>query len=80
MEIWKEIQDSNGDYAHGLKKPMRGVLQTRALLSENDVRVIRKIYKPHSKLFGARALAKKYGVKQLTIERCVAKRSYCNVI
>jgi ribosomal protein S25 len=66
-------------YAHGLKKPMRGVLQTVARFDENTVRKIRDDYMPHSKTFGMKALARKYGVSESCIDRIVRNQTYQNV-
>lgn len=66
-------------YEHGLKKPVRGCLQGNHVLSEDEVREIRKIYKAHSKEFGMRALARKYLVSEPTIDKCVRRVSYKNI-
>ena len=66
-------------YKNGLKKPVRGCLQGGHVLSENDVRNIRREYVGHDKLFGMNALAKKYGVSPSTIDKCVRRKSYLNV-
>ena len=66
-------------YKLGLKKPMRGILQTRHLLTEDMVKDLRCNYKSHSKDFGAHAFAKKYNVSLPTIYRCVYGRSYQDV-
>jgi hypothetical protein len=37
---------------------------------------IRKVYKPRSKVFGAKALGKKYGVRRNTIGKIVNRNTY----
>lgn len=66
-------------YANGLKKPVRGHLQGNHVLSEDEVREIRAIYKGHDKEFGMKPLAKKYNVSPSVIDKVVGKRSYKNV-
>ena len=66
-------------YKLGLKKPVRGWLQGKHRLSRQAVNEIRRIYKAHSKEFGMRALARKYGVSESCIDRCVRGQSYINV-
>ncbi len=66
-------------YANGLKKPVRGYLQGNHVLSEDEVREIRRIYKGHNKKFGMNALAKKYNVSPSVIDKCVRRKSYKNV-
>lgn len=59
-------------YKIGLKKPMR----TNCLLTDDQVREIRKTYKSHSKEFSMKALAKRYNVSEPTIDKCVHYRTY----
>lgn len=66
-------------YAHSLKLPVRGYLQGNHVLSETEVREIRQVYKAHSKEFGMKALAKRYGVSEPTIDKCVRRVTYQNV-
>lgn len=66
-------------YQHALKKPVRGVLQGNHVLTEEEVREIRRIYKGHDKKYGMIPLAKKYNVSISTINKCVGRRSYKNV-
>lgn len=66
-------------YKNGLKKPVRGYLQGNHVFSEEEVREIRRLYKPHSKEFGMRALARKYGVGEATIDKCVRRVTYRNI-
>lgn len=66
-------------YKSGLKKPVRGTLQGNSVLTEEQVKEIRSSYKPHSKEFGMRALAKKYNVSEPCILRCVRKVTYKNI-
>jgi len=48
-------------------------------LSYDDVRYIRKNYKPKDSEFGVKALAKKFNVGVMTISRIVNGKSYKNV-
>lgn len=66
-------------YNLGLKKPMQGNMNCNHVLSEHEVTEIRKLYKPHSKEFGMKALAKKYEVSEATINRVVHNKSYKNI-
>lgn len=66
-------------YNLGLKKPMKGELNYNHVLTEPQVIEIRKLYKPHNKEFGMKALAKKYKVSEATINRVVHNRSYKNI-
>lgn len=66
-------------YKLGLKKPVQGILQGNSVLTEKQVKEIRKIYKAHDKKFGMIPLAKKYNVSTSTIDKCVNRRSYKNI-
>lgn len=66
-------------YDNGLKKSVRGCLQGNHVLSPDDVREIRRIYKAHNKEYGMKALAKKYGVSEPVIDRCVRRISYQDI-
>lgn len=66
-------------YKLGLKKRMQGVLNYNHILTEEQVREIRKIYKAHDKKYGMIPLAKRYGVSEPTINRVVHNRSYKNI-
>ena len=62
-------------YKHHLKRPMRGVLQKKHSLTEEEVREIRRVYKSHSKEYGMIALAKKYSVSISTIINALGKEA-----
>lgn len=66
-------------YSLGLKKPVRGTMQGSSVLTESQVREIRKLYTPHSKQYGMRALAKKYNVSESVINKVAHYRAYLNV-
>ena len=66
-------------YKLGLKQPVQGDLQGSSVLTEKEVKEIRKIYKAHDKKYGMIPLAKKYNVSTSTIDKCVHYRSYKNV-
>ena len=66
-------------YDTGLKAPVVGCMQGNHVLSEDEVREIRATYKAHDKKCGMRALAKKYGVSEPTIDKCVRRITYRNI-
>ncbi len=67
-------------YQIGLVKPLRGTESPKSKLTENDVRYIRKIYRPHDRKFGAIALAKKFSVSRYTIYSIISGKTYKNVV
>lgn len=66
-------------YENGLKKPMRGTLQTVSKLTEDDVRYIRSHYKKRDKQFGMVALAEQFGVSSCCIKRVIKGITYQDV-
>lgn len=58
-------------FEHGLNKPRRCDKAPSAKLKPSDVQFIRTYYIPRDKEFGARALAKKYGVSHRSINRII---------
>ena len=54
-------------YNHGLKKPLSGEENGHTKLTKEDVAFIREHYIPGDKEFGAKALAKRFGVAHQTI-------------
>lgn len=66
-------------YRNGLKRPVRGCLQGRHVLTPDEVRSIRDEYKPHDKTHGMVALAKRYNVSQSVIDKCVRRKSYNDI-
>jgi len=62
-------------YKLGLKKPV----MFACILSDEQVREIRRRYKGHSPIDGMKALAKEYGVSNATIDKCVRRKSYRDV-
>lgn len=66
-------------YKLKLKQRMQGELNYNHILTKQQVIEIRKLYKPHDKEFGMKALAKKYGVSEPTINRVAHNRSYKNI-
>jgi hypothetical protein len=63
-------------YKHHLKAPVSGITNGNHVLSVEEVKEIRSIYKPHSKEYGMRALAKKYKVSESTIDKLVRNKTY----
>lgn len=48
----------------------------REKLTKEEVEYIRSVYKPHDKEFGARPLARKYGVDHSCIHRLASRKNY----
>lgn len=67
-------------YKHNLKKPVEGTLNGNHVLEIEEVKEIRRIYKPRSKEFGMRALAKKYNVSESTIDKLVRNKTYKEIL
>lgn len=61
-------------YHHKLKKPVHN-----GILTDEEVREIRSIYKARTKDLGMRALARKYNVSDSTIFKLISNRSYKDV-
>lgn len=53
----------------GLMRPRRGMDSPNAKLTDDDVRYVRRVYRPGSRDHGARALAERFGVNHGTISR-----------
>lgn len=66
-------------YKLGLKKPVRGTMQGNAVLNKEQVLYIRKMYKPHNKEYGAKALAEKFNVSVSVIAKVTHYKSYLDV-
>lgn len=79
LEWVTKSENIQHSYVHGSKRASEGVLNGKAVLSEQDVKEIRSVYIPYDKEYGMIALAKKYGVSEPTINRVVHNRSYKNV-
>lgn len=63
-------------YKHGLKKPMVGTANGHAKLTEADVAFIREHYIAGDKEFGAKALAKKFGVVHQTVAAAYHRQNW----
>lgn len=57
-----------------------GEKNRRSILTEKDVLEIRKTYIPADKQYGIRALAEKYGVKYVTIQKIVQGRLWKHLL
>lgn len=79
LEWVTKSENIQHSYSYGSKKAPEGVSNGKAVLSEQDVKELRSSYIPHDKDFGMKALAKKYGVSEPTINRVVHNRSYKNI-
>lgn len=64
----------------GLAKPKSGVESSNGVFNAEQIRYIRKVYKPRCKKFGARALAREFGVVHSLITRVVHRTTYKDVV
>ena len=65
-------------FEKGLEKARNGTRAPRALFSEEQIKKIRSMYSPRDKKYGARALARQYGVHRCTIEKIIRMETYIN--
>lgn len=72
------IQDmhNKGRYRNGA---VRGERNPASKLTDDDVRCIRSIYKPYSREFSQRALARRFGVSKKVIELVLSGRAWGHV-
>jgi hypothetical protein len=66
-------------YEHGLKSPSAGAKNGRNKLSYTDVSFILENYIPRDKAYGAKALAKRFGVAHQTICAVVSGQNWRNL-
>lgn len=67
-ETRKKMSENHADF-NGVKHP-------RSKFTQNQIDEIRESYIPHNKTYGAKALARKYGVTPETIQNIVRKITY----
>ena len=79
LEWTTESENSRHAVYTGLMLPRRGSDNEQAKLTVNDVRYIREHYQPGDKVFGSRALARKFGVDHMQIIRTARGEKYANV-
>ena len=60
----------------GLKNNDHGSLSCNSKLSPNEISYCRKMYQPRSKLYGCRALAKRFGVSKSTMSYILNNKTY----
>ena len=60
----------------GLKNNDHGSLSCNSKLSPNEISYCRKMYQPRSKLYGCRALAKRFGVSKSTMSYVLNNKTY----
>ena len=60
----------------GLKNNDHGSLSCNSKLSSNEISYCRKMYQPRSKLYGCRALAKRFGVSKSTMSYILNNKTY----
>lgn len=63
-------------YATGLNEARKGFDNPKSKLSKDDIAEIRRTYIPRSRVYGARALSKKFGVSHTTIQNIVNGKIY----
>ncbi len=66
-------------YKLGLKVSNKGSKSYNASFTDDEVRYIRKVWKPRDEQFGAAALSRKFGVWSTTIDDVVNFKTYTNV-
>lgn len=67
-------------YTLGLIKPLKGMQNPSAKLTEKQVRYIRENYIPRSPIFGARALGRKFNINHKSIINIINNKSYKDII
>ncbi len=65
--------------ANLLQRDLRGSKNGRAKLTERDIRIIRKRYRPNSKIVGTVALGYEFGVSNVVINNIVKRKSWRHV-
>lgn len=60
----------------GVKEDDHGSLSCNSKLSPNEISYCRKMYQPRSKLYGCRALAKRFGVSKSTMSYILNNKTY----
>jgi hypothetical protein len=63
----------------GRHNPTQGIKSGNCILSEEDVRSIRKEYIPHSRTRGTRALARKYGICSQQVSKIVNRKKWAHL-
>ena len=71
--FWSTHSDNT---RHAYERNLINNYTIKAKLKESDIKLIRQIYKSHDKNFGAKALAKKFGVTRATIENIVHDKTW----
>jgi hypothetical protein len=79
LEWCTKSENQKHSYANGLKQ-INGELHPRSILTEKDVRQIRKRYVKNSREYGTGALAKEYKVSRDAIYDVVTNRSWKGVL
>lgn len=63
----------------GRQNKPKGTKNGRAVLTEEDVRFIRRMYKPRDRVYGEKAFAKRYGVSTMTIHQVTSRKMWTHV-
>lgn len=77
--LWAGTQNDNVQDMKRKGRGPKGVDYRRAKLTEHDVRLMRKLYRKHSREFGTPALAKRFGVTPMTIYFVVTGTSWKHI-
>lgn len=75
LEWCTRTENMKHAYSHGLKSSV-GELNGRTKLSSDSIKFIRENYKARDKTYGAKALAKRFGVAHQTICAVVSKQNW----
>lgn len=78
LEWCNRSENISHAYKLGLEQKYYGTDSHRALFTLEEINQIRLKYIPRSRKYGARALAREYGVNRTTIERILRKETYKN--
>jgi hypothetical protein len=79
-ESRKGVDKQKKEYKERLSKEMSGSGNRSAKLNDDDVKWIRKHYKPKDKVHGRKPLAKKFNVSESCITMVVMRQTFQNVI
>lgn len=79
LEWCSYSQNSKHAVDNGLFVPVIGCHTYNSKFSEDEIRYIREVYKPFDKEFGARPLAKRFGVHHTVISKLARKVRYKNI-
>lgn len=79
LEWMTSVENHKHAKETGLKNYKCGIECYNATFTEEDIRYIRKVYKPYDTEYGMTALAKKFNVSPSCIDRIVHGKTYKNI-